>query len=63
MQPPLEQYENLGSTNLFVSLQKNTVYYWRIFSEDSVGNNSISQVQSFRVIESVSYTHLRAHET
>ena len=51
MQPPLEQYENLGSTNLFVSLQKNTVYYWRIFSEDSVGNNSISQVQSFRVIE------------
>ena len=50
MQPPLEQYENLGSTNLFVSLQKNTVYYWRIFSEDSVGNNSISQVQSFILI-------------
>ena len=41
----------LGALKSFVSLQKNTVYYWRIFSEDSVGNNSISQVQSFRVIE------------
>ena len=51
MQPPPEQYKVLGSSNLYVSLQKNTVYYWRVFSEDSVGNNSISQVQSFRVLE------------
>lgn len=50
-QSPISQYTNLASPNLLVSLQANNVYYWRIFTEDSFGNNSMSQVQSFRVLE------------
>jgi hypothetical protein len=50
-QSPIDQYTNLASPNLLVSLQANNVYYWRIFTEDSFGNNSISQVQSFRVLD------------
>jgi len=50
-QSPNDQYTNLASPNLLVSLQANNVYYWRIFTEDSFGNNSISQVQSFRVLD------------
>ena len=51
LQSPNDQYTNLASSNLLVSLQSNNVYYWRIFTEDSSGNNSMSQVQSFRVLD------------
>lgn len=51
LQSPNDQFTNLASSNLLVSVQTNNVYYWRIFTEDSFGNNSMSQVQSFRVLE------------
>jgi hypothetical protein len=50
-QSPPEAFINLGSESILVELELNEIYYWRVFSEDPYGNNSMSQIQSFRVID------------
>ena len=51
LQTPPENQINLSASNLNVQLNPNTIYYWSVFTEDTKGNNSHSQVQTFRVIE------------
>ena len=51
LQTPPERQTDISSSSLGLDLISNTVYYWRVLTEDSHGNNSISQVHSFRVIE------------
>ena len=50
-QSPPDEHTNLGSSNLLVPLEINEVYYWRVFTQDSFGNSSMSQIQSFRVLD------------
>ena len=48
LQPAIDENKNLTAPNKEVSLVSKTVYYWRVHSEDTFGNNSFSQIFSFR---------------
>ena len=48
LQPVPDENKNLTAPNKEVSLASKTVYYWSVYSEDTFGNNSLSQVFSFR---------------
>lgn len=48
LQPVAEGNKNLTAPNKEVSLASKTVYYWSVYSEDTFGNNSLSQTFSFR---------------
>ncbi len=47
-QPPVESNKDLTVASKEVSLELDTIYYWSVYSEDTFGNNSLSQVFSFR---------------
>lgn len=50
-QPPKQEFTNLMSSSISAGLEVDTVYFWRIYSQDSHGNDSYSQVYSFRTLQ------------
>jgi len=48
-QTPVPALTNLTSTSLDVALDGDSVYYWRVYSEDTFGNYTYSQIRTFRV--------------
>lgn len=51
LQTPKQGFANLTSSSFTVGLDVDTVYFWRIYSQDSHGNDSYSQVLSFRTLQ------------
>lgn len=48
-QTPPTALTELSTTSYEVELQNNSIYYWRVYSEDSNGNSTFSQIRTFRV--------------
>lgn len=44
-----EDFSNLTDTAKQVSLEANSIYYWRVQTQDVNGNTTFSQVKSFRI--------------
>lgn len=51
LQTPTEHNTNISASNVTLDLNADSIYYWRVYSEDSFGNSTYSQVQSFRVLQ------------
>lgn len=47
--PPTNTISTITSTTLNVNVSSNTIYYWRVITEDNKGNSSSSQIFEFRI--------------
>jgi hypothetical protein len=47
-QPTVQELKNISNSTKFVILDSNSEYFWRVITKDSNGNQSSSQVYTFR---------------